>query len=81
MHIEVVKPVTNDMSYIWARIWDSLVSVIFHISFPCCLFIFVVMGKHKATDPCPQLTEMEQPYGIILLKKTKKKHSGKRGGK
>ncbi len=39
------------------------------------------MGKHKATDPCPQLTEMEQPHDIILLKKTKKKHSGKRGGK
>ncbi len=29
------------------------------------------MGKHKATDPCPQLTEMEQPHGIILLKKKK----------
>ncbi len=40
------------------------------------------MGKHKGTDPCPQLTEMEQPHGIILLKENqKKKHSSKRGPK
>ncbi|KAL1256167.1 hypothetical protein QQF64_014228 [Cirrhinus molitorella] len=76
-HIEVAKPLTNDMPYTFGlgsgRVRDSLASVIFHISFPSCIFISAVMGKHKATDPCPQLTEMEQPRGIILLKKTSRK--------
>lgn len=31
------------------------------------------MGKHKAGDPCPQLTEMEQSRGISILRKHKSK--------
>lgn len=79
MHIEGVKSRLMMWLTLALRsgpVRDSPASVIFLISHRSCLFIFVAMGKHKAGDPCPQLTEMEQSHGISILQKhtSKMKH-------
>lgn len=81
MHIESVKSRLMMWLTLELRsgpVWDSPASVIFHISHRSCLFIFVAMGKHKAADPCPQLTEMEHSHGISILQKHTSKTEGKR---